>query len=84
MKANECIAKITWKSQDGYQFIGFALGHDWDIIQTTSDKFRSLQVGDYVHCREKTDEDFGIYLEEIMWKSYASEETWKEQEKNYQ
>ena len=79
----QMVVKIDWKSEDGYMFTGRAQGHNWDVVQTSSESFRNLEVGDYVHAVRSVNEDWGIHLEEIAFEKLATAREWEQQEKQY-
>ena len=78
------IAKVTWKSEDGFQFMGQAQGHDWDIVSTTPKAVAQIDVGVFVWCKKANNEDWGIYLEELTNYPLASEREWISQESKFE
>lgn len=83
VKVEEMIAKVTWKSEDGFQFMGEAQGHNWDIVSTTPKSVAQMNVGAYVWCQKQINEEWGIHLEEVTNSPFSSEIEWIEQERKY-
>lgn len=77
------IAEIKSISEDGFEIIGFAHGHDWDIITTTPKAVKQIAVGDFVWCKQSCDQDFGIHLKEIPNNPLSNKIEFMEQERNY-
>lgn len=79
----QLIVKVTWKSEDGFQFMGTAANKNCDIVSTSPKAIGKMDVGHYVWCEQTSNEDWGIHMEEIPFQPFATEEEWKKQEEKY-
>ena len=53
------IVKVTWKSEDGFQFMGIAGNKNCDIVSTSPKAIGQMDVGSYVWCKQASNEDWG-------------------------
>lgn len=77
------IVKVTWKSEDGFQFMGMAANKNCDIVSTTAKAVAQMDVGSYVWCEQETNEEWGIHMKEIPFQPFATKEEWEIQEETY-